>query len=169
MTAAAQHAGTSPAGKMVEITRVFEAPRSLVFRAWTDQAHLVRWYAPNGCSTPFCAIDPRPGGVLHFCIRTADGTECWCKGTFREFVAPERLAYTLAFSDRAGNLLDSSSLPNHEDWPRETVVTVTFEEHEGGTRLTLRQTVLESLARKTGAYPSWLEMLDRLAALLARE
>lgn len=160
-------AGTSE--REVLITRVFDAPRELVFDAWVDPEHLVRWYAPRGCTTRFRAIDPRPGGTFHSCIRSPDGQDCWCTGRYLEVVRPERIVYTLALSDEDGNPVDPADAGKDPDWPRETVVTVTFAEHEGGTKLTLHQTVSESLAKRTGAHPSWIEMLDRLGEELVRD
>lgn len=151
----------------VVITRVFDAPRELVFKAWTDPEHLVHWFAPNGCTIHFREIDLRPGGAFHSCVRIPDGKGCWCAGVYREIVAPERIVFTMAIADEEGNLLGPVEAGMDPDWPRETVVTVTFAEHGGQTRLTLHQTVSESLAKRTGAYPSWLQMLDRLAADLA--
>ena len=150
----------------VFITRVFDAPRELVFAAWTDPEHLARWFAPNGCSVRFRQLDFRAGGAFHSCIHTPDGHDCWCAGVYREIAAPERIVFTMAVADANGDLIEPVDAGMDPDWPRETVVTVTFAELGGGTELTLRQTVSESLAKRTGAHPSWLQMLDRLAAEL---
>ena len=159
----AAHTMTMPADREVLITREFDAPRELVFQAWTDPAHLTRWYAPSGCSIEFRKIDVRPGGTFHSCIRTPDGHHCWCIGTYREVVAPERIVQTMVISDENGNSVEPTDAGMDPAWPRETILTVTFVEQEGRTKLTLRQTVGEELAKRTGAYPSWLNMLDRLA------
>jgi uncharacterized protein YndB with AHSA1/START domain len=158
--------GVSPApDQTVVIGRVFAAPRELVFEAWTKPEYLLRWFAPHGCTFHIERIDVRPGGGFHSCIR--DGSfECWCVGAYQEIVRPERLVYTLAIADRQGNKVASAAVGHDERWPQETLLTVTFEELDGKTRLTLRQNVSESLARQTGAYPSWLEMLERLDDLL---
>lgn len=158
---------TESGERMVVITRSFDAPRELVFRAWTDPEQLTRWYAPTGCTIRFVAIDPRPGGAFHSCLRTPDGYECWCKGIYLEIVEPERIVYTLAVTDEHGASVEPSAVGMDPAWPRETVVTVTFSELGGGTKLTLHQTAPESLARRTGAHPSWIEMMDRLAENLA--
>jgi uncharacterized protein YndB with AHSA1/START domain len=158
---------TAHATSEVVITRVFDAPRSLVFRAWTDPDQLHRWFAPRDCTIEFRTIEPRPGGAFHSCIRSPDGHECWCKGVYREVVEPERLVYTMEIADEMGNSVDPEDAGMDPEWPRETILTVTFVEEGQGTRLTLHQTVLESLARRTGAHPSWLDMLDRLAHELA--
>ena len=73
----------------------------------------------------------------------------------------------MAVADEGGNLIEPTEAGMDPGWPRETVVTVTFSEQAGKTRLTLHQTVSEALARQTGAYPSWLQMFDRLDSELA--
>ena len=157
-------AATEP---QVLISRVFDAPRDLVFRAWTDPAQLKRWYAPNGCSIRYEKLDVRPGGTFHSCIKTPDGHECWCVGEYREVVPPERLVLTMVIADAAGNVVGPTDVGMDPEWPQETVLTVTFDDLGGRTRLTLHQTVSEVVAKRTGAHPSWLSMLDRLAAELA--
>jgi uncharacterized protein YndB with AHSA1/START domain len=159
--------GVSPApDRTVVISRVFDAPRELVFEAWTRPDYLMRWFAPHGCTFHIERIDVRPGGGFHSCIR--DGSfECWCVGAYQEIVRPERLVYTLAIADQHGNKVAPAAVGHDERWPQETLLTVTFEDLDGRTGLTLRQNVSESLARQTGAYPSWLEMLERLEDLLS--
>lgn len=149
--------------RQVSIVRYFDAPRELVFRAWTTPESLERWYAPHGCTVQFSHLDFRPGGTFHSCIRSPEGHACWCIGVYREIVVPERIVSTMAVADEQGNAVQPAAIGMDPDWPSETVLTVTFVEHEGRTKLTLEQTVLESLAKRTGAHPSWLQMLDRLA------
>lgn len=160
--AAGAHAG------MVVISRVFDAPRELVFDAWTDPQHLLRWFAPRGCSLHFESIDVRPGGGFHSCIKDAS-FDCWCVGAYQEIVRPERLVYTLAIADQHGNKVPPASVGHDPRWPLETRLIVTFEDYGGKTRLTLSQDVSQSLAQETGAYPSWLEMLERLEELLREQ
>jgi uncharacterized protein YndB with AHSA1/START domain len=163
MTRSMENPVAEPAGRQVFITRVFDAPRDLVFKAWTDPEHLVRWYAPRGCTIHFARIDLRQGGTFHSCIRTPDGHDCWCTGVYREIVAPERIVFTMVAADANGDPVEPAEVGMDPDWPRETTVTVTFAELGRKTELTLRQTVSEALAKRTGAHPSWIEMLDRLA------
>jgi uncharacterized protein YndB with AHSA1/START domain len=155
------------ADREVHIVREFAAPRDQVFRAWTDPEQLPSWFAPSGCTIRFARLDIRPGGGFHSCIKTPDGYECWCTGVYREVVAPERIVFTMAVSDAAGNDVEPAAAGMDPEWPAETVVTVTLAEFGGGTRLTLHQTVSEALAKRTGAHPSWLRMLDRLATVAA--
>ncbi len=150
----------------VFITRLLDAPRELVFAAWTDPAQLAEWFAPHGCSITIAELDVRVGGALRWGIVTPDGSVCLCAGTYREVIAPDRLVFSMALVDEQGHRISSAEAGKESGWPSETVVTVTFEGESGKTRLTLRQTVLESIAKRTGAYPSWLQMLDRLEARL---
>lgn len=151
----------------IVIRRRFAAPRELVFEAWTNPDYLPRWFAPRGCRIHFSLLDIRPGGQFHSCIHNPAFGDCWCIGTYKEIVRPERIVYTMAIADEHGNRVEPAQAGHDPDWPAETLVTVTFEDDHGNTLLTLRQNALESLAKRTGAYPSWLEMLDRLTETLA--
>lgn len=156
-------------GREVLISRILDAPRKLVFKAWTDPEQLVKWYAPKGCSIKFTRLEARQGGTFLSCIRIPDGKDCWCTGEYMEVSEPERLVFTMAVADEAGNRMDATDAGMDPDWPAETKVTVTFEDLEGKTKLTLYQTVSESLAIKTGAHPSWISMLDLLDELLTKQ
>jgi uncharacterized protein YndB with AHSA1/START domain len=152
--------------QFVLITRVFDASRDLVFKAWTDPAHLTRWYAPQGCTIRFMEFDFRRGGVFRHCISDSPKRGCWAKGVFKEIVVPELLVYTLGITDEEGNAVQPADVGMDPDWPRETLVKVIFQEEGGKTKVTLHQTALLSVAKRTGAYPSWLQMFDRLAEVL---
>lgn len=149
------------------ISRRFEAPREVVFQAWSDPQALEQWYAPQGCTIRFLKLEFWKGGELHSCIRTPSGYECWCVGKYLDIQRPERIVFTMASATAEGKRAEPQQLGMDPEWPAETVVTVTFAEEGCGTRLTLHQTVSEALAKKTGAYPSWLQMLDRLAEEVA--
>lgn len=150
------------------ITRLIHAPRALVFQAWTDPAYLKNWYAPQGCTLEIRQLEARPLGRFLTCIRNPHlNFDCWVKGSYLEVDAPERLVYTMRVSDEAGNDLTSAASGHDSSWPEETTLTVTFTEEGPHTLLTLHQTVSEALAKESGAYPSWLQMLDRLEEQLA--
>jgi uncharacterized protein YndB with AHSA1/START domain len=153
--------------RAIRIERRFDAPRELVFDAWTRPELLLQWYAPHGCTILFVELDVRPGGRFHSCIHNPSFGDCWCVGVYKEIVRPERIAYTMATADSAGNVIEPAQAGHDPRWPRETLVTVTLADVRGSTLLTLEQNVLESLAKQTGAHPSWLQMLDRLAELMA--
>ncbi|HSA81714.1 MAG TPA: SRPBCC domain-containing protein [Geminicoccaceae bacterium] len=165
--AARTNAVAQPAERELVISRVLDAPRSLVFKAWTEPEHFVRWWGPNGFTTPFCKMDVRPGGVTHFCMRSPEGRDYWGRWVYLEIVPPERIVFTDTFADEEGNPVD----PAHygmPDWPFETLVTVTLTEDRGKTKLTLHHAVDLSLAESNGAAQGWSECLDRLAAELAQ-
>ncbi len=163
----------APAGKAaakeIRITRDFDAPRDVVFKAWSEAESLKRWYAPQGCAVTEARVEFRVGGRYLTCIRTPDGMECWCAGVYREIVRPARIVSTMHLADDQGNLVEpaKSHLAQFPDWPREMVLTLAFEDLGGRTRLTLHQTVSEELAKRTGAYPSWFSMFERLDQDLA--
>lgn len=148
------------------ITRIFNAPRTLVWKAWTEPGHLMHWWAPKGCTTPFCKLDLRIGGKFHYCMRMPEGRDIWGMGIYREIVAPSLLVYIDSFADAQGNPVPPAHYGMGASHPAETLVTVGFEEHEGKTRLTLRHAIPESVEERKGAEQGWSEMLDRLAALL---
>ena len=158
---------SAASGRTLLIERTFDAARELVFEAWTKPEYLLRWYAPRGCTVRFASIDVRAGGRFHSCIHNPSFGDCWCVGVYRELVRPERIVYALATADSAGNEIDPAQAGHDPRWPRESLVKITLSDYRGATRLRLEQSVLESLAKQTGAHPSWLQMLDRLAELVA--
>jgi uncharacterized protein YndB with AHSA1/START domain len=160
---------TEAAESELVITRVFDAPRELVFRAWTEPERVMRWWGPKGFTAPFCTIDLRPGGVSHCCMRSPEGKDYWSKGVYREIAPPERLVYTDSFSDAEGNVVPASHYGMSGDWPLELLVTVTFEEHEGKTKLTLRHAGIPAGENSDLAEAGWNESFDKLAEYAANE
>jgi uncharacterized protein YndB with AHSA1/START domain len=124
-----------PAEEEFTIERVFDAPRDVVFRAWTEAERLARWFGPKGCTIRSATMDLRPGGLFHFCMLAPDGLEMWGKWIFREIVVPERIVLVSSFSDEKGGLKRHPMVAN---WPLETLSTTTFAELGGRTKLTLR-------------------------------
>ena len=154
--AATSSAAVEPGERGLVITRVFDAPRSLVFKAWTDPQHLMRWWGPHGFKTESCEMDLRRGGAWRICMRGPDGHVDRQQGVFREIVEPERLVFTYAFEDAAGK-------PGHQ-----TIVTVTFTDLGQKTELTVHQAVFESVAVRDDHVRGWGEALDHLAEYVAR-
>lgn len=138
------------------ITRIFNAPRRLVFEAWTKPEHLSRWSGPHGFTTPFGEMDFRPGGAYRTCLRSPEGEDYWVQGFYREIVEPERLVFTHAWENEDGQ-------PKHE-----TLVTVTFAEHGGKTKLTFHQAIFESVESRDSHEEGWSESLDRLNQYLTK-
>ncbi|HEX7047396.1 MAG TPA: SRPBCC domain-containing protein [Gammaproteobacteria bacterium] len=145
------------ADDVLVMKRVFNAPRELVFDAWTWPEHFAQWFGPKSASMPRCVIDPRAGGVLHFFMRVPGDSDVWCKGIFSEVARPSRLAFRWHFSNEAGERVE------REGFALETTVAVTFSEHPGGTELVVRQ---EGLLVDQGEIQGWTEGFDRLDALL---
>jgi uncharacterized protein YndB with AHSA1/START domain len=148
---------TTPSDRAISMTRVFDAPRELVFQAHTDSQHVPHWWGPRRFTTTVVTMDVRPGGAWRFVHRDPEGNEYGFRGEYREVVPPERLVYTFEFEGMPGHIL---------------VETITFEEHDGKTTVTStslfdsiedRDGMLES-GMESGAIESW----DRLAELLER-
>jgi uncharacterized protein YndB with AHSA1/START domain len=137
------------------ITRVFDAPRSLVFKVWTEPEHLLRWYGPRGFTISSFTLDPRPGGAWRCCMRSPQGQDFWVRGKYLEVVAPERLSFTWAHEDEHGGL-------GHE-----TVVTVALAALGGKTELTLTHKTFESATARDEHHNGWSSSLECLDEYLA--
>jgi uncharacterized protein YndB with AHSA1/START domain len=136
------------------ITRVFDAPVSLVWRAWTDGQHIAKWSSPRGFTIPHSEGDLRPGGRWRCCMRAPDGKELWLGGVYREIVPNKLIVMTHAW--------DEGGRPGPE-----TIVTVRFEDQGAKTKVTLQQTGFDSIQSRDGHAGGWGECLDLLAAHLA--
>ena len=150
----------------VFIEHIFKASPKRVFTAWTDPQQLVQWYAPDGCTVHFKKIQVEPGGQFLSCISNPQFGDCWALGTYKELSPYTKIVFTLINADENGNPIDPAEIGMDPDWPGKTLVTVTFKEENGKTKMQLRQTVSEELAKKTGAYPSWLQMLNNMKTML---
>lgn len=149
------------------ITHLFDAPRELVFDAWTDPEQLKYWYAPDGCTIEFKSINVKVQGEFHSCIHDPIHGDCWIKGIYHEVVFPEKLTFSMTLTNEQGTIVSANDAGKPEDWPQAIMTTVTFTSIGKQTKVTLHQTVAEAEAKKTGAYQSWFSMFDRLNALLA--
>lgn len=153
---------TMPSDRELVVTRIVDAPRELVFKAWTEPERLMRWFAPKGFTTPFCTVDLRVGGIFHYCMRSPEGRDIWGIGVYREIVRPERIVYTDTFANAEGNPVLPAHYGMSAGHPSETLVTVAFAEYEGKTKLTLRHSIPESVAERDATQQGWAEMFDRL-------
>jgi len=132
------------------ITRVFDAPRALVFKVWTEPERMARWTGPRGFTLTSSTIEVRPGGAYRTCIRSPEGQDHCMRGVYREIVEPERLAFTFGWDDPDGT-------PG-----REMLVTVTLAEHAGGTRMTFHQARFDSAEDRDGHQDGWSSSFDLL-------
>jgi uncharacterized protein YndB with AHSA1/START domain len=140
----------------LRITRVFDAPRSLLWTVWTQPAHLMRWWGPRGYSLVSCNIDLRPGGAYRFHMRGPSGDDHWSQGVFSEVVEPQRLVLK-------GSWVDAEAKPTGP----ESVTTVTFEQNAEKTTMTLHQRGFENAASRDGHRGGWGSSLDRLGEYMA--
>ena len=136
------------------ISRTFDAPRDLVFAAWTDPHHVREWWGPVSYPARYVEMDVRPGGAWRMCLRSTEGKpELWQGGVFREVVPPERLVFTFAWDEEGERGL-------------QTLVTVTFTEEGGKTRMTFRQVPFQSVEERDGHQGGWNSTFSRLDGLL---
>ena len=136
------------------IDRLFDAPRALVFRMWTAPEHAARWWGPQSHDAISCTMDVRPGGAWHRRMRAPDGSIYRKFGVYREVVPPERLVFTYKTEDAAG-------IPDQE-----TLVTVSLTEEHGKTRLTLHQSLFETVELCVSHTGGWTSCLERFAQYL---
>ena len=153
-------------GQELVITRTFDAPRELVWKAWSEPKRNMRWWGPEHFTAPIIEIDFRVGGAYHFCMRSPEGQDYWTTGVFREIVPMERIVYTDAFADAKGIRVPASHYGMGDDWPEELLVTLTFEEHAGKTKFTLRQVGIPGSMMLEMARQGWNGSLDKLAESL---
>ena len=159
-----ERTGDSPVidERTLVLTRTFNAPRELVFKAWTSAEHLKHWWGPKGWTLPVCNVDFRVGGVWHYCMRGPNGEDAWGKAVYREITPPERIVYSDSFSDEAGNAVEG--MP-------QMLIAVEFTEEAGGTKVTSRVEFtsaedLESVLAM-GLVQGLNETWDRLESYLA--
>jgi uncharacterized protein YndB with AHSA1/START domain len=144
----------------VEIVRVFDAPRALVWHAWTDPKMMAQWFGPRGFTSSVPELDARAGGKLRIVMHGPDGNDYPMKGVFLEVKAPERLVYSFVAVDNAGNAL------------LEGDTTLTLAEHDGKTTLTVKSRAVGRVPiapqMLAGMDAGWNQSIDKLGELVAR-
>ena len=158
-----------PVEQVVLITREFDAPPESVWKAWTDCDRLMGWWGPKDFTTPTCKINLRPGGQFQNCMRSPEGRDYCSKSIYREVIPLDRMVFTDSFADEQGNIVPATHYGMSAEYPVEMLVSVTFEEIDGETKL--------SLQHKLGPVPAserdlceqgWSESLDKLASYLTK-
>lgn len=145
----------APEERVLVIERVFDAPRALLFKLWTDPEHGKHWMGPQDHPVVHMEADLRPGGHWRKCLRPLHGgPDRWQSGVYHEVVEPERLVFTYAWEHETGKR-------GHE-----TLVTVIFEEEDGKTRMTFEQAIFPSEGQRDGHAGGWESSFDRLQAHL---
>jgi uncharacterized protein YndB with AHSA1/START domain len=124
----------------LEITRVFDAPRKLVFKIWSEAKHLAQWWGPKGSKIEVKTLDFRPGGIFHYGMSFGGG-KMWGKFVYREIIEPEKIVFASSFADEEGNSIKTSFI---DPWPLEILNKVTFTENGGKTILTIKSSPINA-------------------------
>ena len=154
------------------IERTLDAPRQLVWNAWTTPELVMQWWGPNYFTSPSCRIDLRVGGHFVFCMRGPGGTDFWNGGIYREIIPNEKIVSTIWFSNEGGELIEPSSYGFDPIFPKEQHQTVTFEDLGEQTKLTIEYEVeseeILEIMRKVQMREGWETSLDKLARSLSK-
>jgi len=140
------------ASLILEIKRVFDAPRDLVFKAWTEEKRMAQWWGPEGFTVPFLEFDMQPDGKWRACLRGPDGTNYWQHGVCQRVMPPELLMFTYAWD---------------EDPLHTMLVTVQFVERGQKTEMIFGQRLFKSAEQRDSHQGGWSSSFNRLTAYLA--
>lgn len=135
------------------ITRVFDAPRELVWKAWTEPAFVMQWWGPKGFTSPFCKMDFRVGGKFLCCMKSPDGQEFWNGGEYHEIVLHEKIVSSMYFSDAKGNKVEPASYGIEHEAIENAYDIVTFEDFGTARQKSLSWATKRSRTRRTAG--SW--------------
>jgi uncharacterized protein YndB with AHSA1/START domain len=150
------------------VTRVFDAPRELVWKAWTDPKYVMQWWGPKGFTSPFCEMDFRVGGKFRYCMRTPDGQEFWNAGEYHEIVPHEKIVSSMYFADSEGNRVEAAELGiEHEAIEGAYDVTLFEDLGNGQTKLTFIGNETMQNAIESGQMEGMKQILDKVAAVIA--
>lgn len=151
------------------ITRIFDAPRQLVWRAWTDADKTMKWWGPKNYTSTHSEMDLRIGGRYLTNMRSPEGQIIWSTGKFIEIVPFERLVMTDSFADEKGNVVPATYYGMGNEYPLEFKVDVTFENQGNKTKMTLKHWGYPAGEMNESAIVGWNESFDKLDDLLRRE
>jgi uncharacterized protein YndB with AHSA1/START domain len=143
------------AARELLIERTFDAPRSLVFKVWTQPQHIMQWWGPKDFTVPLCQMDFRTGGAYRACIVSPEGKQYVMRGVYREILEPERIVFTFAWEETGERGM-------------QTVITVDLADVDGGTRLRFHQAPFQSASECEGHLLGWSQAFDRLEADFGR-
>ncbi|WII72610.1 SRPBCC domain-containing protein [Bdellovibrio sp. 22V] len=158
----------SPKEPQLTMERTFDGPRELVFKVWTEPAHIEKWWGPHKFKVPHCEIDLRPGGTFLICMRSPEGDDYWNKGMFQEIIPEQKIVSTLYFCDEEGNFVPPSAYGMGTDFPSEAVLTVTFAELDKKTKVTLNYGIPVSIAKRYGVEDGWIQSFERFETELLK-
>jgi uncharacterized protein YndB with AHSA1/START domain len=160
--------GTSNVAERMVIARIFDAPRELVWKAWTDPKYVMQWWGPKGFTAPVCKIDFRVGGKYLCCMRSPDGQEFWNAGEYYEIVPHEKIVSSMYFSDSQGNKVDAAEYGIEHEAIEDAYDVILFEDlGNGKTKLTFIGNEPMESAKNSGQLEGWNQILDKIAAVVA--
>ena len=159
------------AGEEFVIERAFDAPRDLMWKVWTDPAHMKNWFGPKGAKGIHSKNDLRIGGTYHYGLQMPDGAVIWGKWVYREITPPERFVFVQTFSDKDGGVTRHPMAP---EWPLEMLSTIEFAERDGKTVVIVRWTPLNASETECNTFKDgqasmnqgWSGTFERLEAFL---
>jgi uncharacterized protein YndB with AHSA1/START domain len=158
------------------ISRTLDAPRDLVWKAWTEPERLAEWWGPKGCTIRVAKLDVRSGGMFHYAMQFKPGHDIWGRFVYREIERPERLVFVISFSDATGGITRAPFPQLGDSWPLEVLNTLTLTEQDRKTTLTLRGSPINATEEERKAFAGmlgsvqqgWGGTLDKLAEHLVR-
>ncbi|HEY0797411.1 MAG TPA: SRPBCC domain-containing protein [Acidisarcina sp.] len=161
-------ANTANETERMVVTRVFDAPRELVWKAWTDPRYVMQWWGPKGFTSPACKMDFRVGGKFLCCMRAPDGQEFWNGGEYHEIVLHEKIVSSMYFSDPEGNKVDAAQYGVEHEAIDDAYDVITFEDlGNGRTKLTFTGNETRENAINSGQAEGWNQILEKFAAVVA--
>jgi uncharacterized protein YndB with AHSA1/START domain len=150
----------------LHIERTFNAPRKLVWKAWTDPKKLMLWWGPKDFTAPVCNIDFRVGGKYHNCMRAPDGKDYWSIGVYKEIIPQEKIVCTDSFADEKGNIVPASYYGMEGEFPLTMQVIMTLEENGKKTWMKLRHVGMPNGEHGKMARKGWNQSFDKLDEVL---
>lgn len=153
-----QYVTTVPAEKELVIMRQLNAPRELVFKAWSEPERFAQWWGPKGMDVEVRKGEMKPGGTLLYCLKNPAGAQMWGKFVYREITPPEKMVFVNSFSDEAGNTTPNPFMPT---WPLEVLNTLLLTEFEGKTTLILKGKPINATAEEVKNFESFKDSMDQ--------
>ena len=151
----------------LRITRTFDAPRDLVWRAWTDPKYVAQWWGPKGFTIPVYKMDFRVSGRFHYCMKTPDGQEFWGGGEYHEIVPHEKIVFSMYFADKDGNKVQPEEIGMEHKADENAFDSVVFEDAgEGRTRVTYTGNETMADAIESGQLEAMNQSFDKFSAVL---
>lgn len=162
---------TQKTGSEVErmtVTRIFDAPRELVWKAWTDPKYVMQWWGPKEFTCPVCKMDFRVGGKFLYGMKSPDGQTFWNAGEYHEIIPFEKIASSMYFADSEGNKVGAEDYGiEHEAIDGACDVTLFEDLGDGRTKLTFIGNEPMESAKNSGQIEGWNQILDKVAAVVA--